>query len=131
VDTVSGEVNLDALDGEAAIGTVEGNITGLRLFWKQATIASSAGRIELALGRVARGDTVQLSSSTGDITVLLPRDASCRVEADTTAGKTTTEIPELRSGIRYSGRSLRGVLGKGGGLVKLQSTTGKLKVKWL
>jgi hypothetical protein len=71
---------------------------------------------------------LHVSSSVGDLKVVLPDGADCRVEADTTGGKVKTDIRELQAGIRYSGRSLRAAIGEGAGLLKLQSTTGTIRI---
>ena len=128
VDTVSGKVSMNALNGEAVVHTAEGDISATGCAWQLARLKSSGGRVDAALSELGSGNVVHLSSSAGDVRVALPAGADCCVEADTTGGQVSTEMPALEVGIRYSGRSLRGVLGSGSGLLKIQSTTGNIRI---
>jgi hypothetical protein len=128
-DTVSGPVTIHGLDGDATVNTVEGDISASECAWRSGRLNSSGARIHAAPAELAAGDVLHLSSSVGDLKVTLPEGADCRVEADTTGGQVRTDIRELQAGIRYSGRSLRAAMGKGAGLLKLQSTTGTIRIE--
>ena len=128
-DTVSGHVLADGHIGRAEINTVDGNVTATRCVWPSGCLKSSGGNLRVAPATLGDGDVVQLSSSVGSLEVLLPPGARCTVEGDCTAGQVLTDIPELRRGIRYSGRSLRATLGDGSGLLILRSTTGKIRIE--
>lgn len=127
-DTVSGHVVLDGLAGRAEVNTVEGDIRATDCTWEWGKLNSSGADIHAAPLTLSDGDSLDLSSSVGSLEVLLPPGACCRVEADTTAGTVLTSIPQLRQGLRYSGRSLRAALCDGGALVRLRSTTGMIRI---
>ena len=128
VNAISGAVELEGLRGTAEIGTVEGAVTGVDLDWNRATVRSSGGNITVGLRALSAQADLQLSSAIGNLKITLPKGASCHVEADTTAGKVVTDLTELKPGLRYGGRSLRGTLGKGEARVKLQSTSGRIEI---
>jgi len=129
VHASNGAVELEDLRGAAAIGTVEAPITGTGLQWDRAAVRSSGGNITLSLDALPAQADLQLSSAIGDLKLTLPPRANCQIEADTTAGQVVTEIAELKPGLRYNGRSLRGALGRGEARVKLQSTSGRIEVR--
>jgi len=128
VNTISGLVVLRALRGEATVHTTEGDIRASGCAWTKAVLNSTGGHITAEPARVGPADELRLSSAIGNLKVLLPGDADCSVEADTTAGRVSSNAAALKSGIRYSGRSLRGYLGEGAGLLQVRSTTGNIQI---
>lgn len=128
IQATSGSVELEGLRGAAEVGTVEGDVTGTDLAWDQAVVHSSGGNLTLGVSALPAQADLQLSSAIGNLRLALPSGAACQVEADTTAGRVVTEIPRLKSGLRYGDRSLRGSLGQGTARVKLQSTRGRIEI---
>ena len=126
--TISGLVVLRALAGEAVIHTTEGDVKASGCAWVRAVLNSTGGHITAEPARLGPGDEMRLSSSIGNLKVVAPTDADCGVEADTTAGRVSSNVAALKSGIRYSGRSLRAYLGEGAGLLQLRSTTGNIQI---
>ena len=128
ITTISGLVLLRALEGEAVVHTTEGDVKASGCAWVRAVLNSTGGHITAEPARLGPGDELRLSSSIGNLKVVAPADADCCVEADTTAGRVSSNAAALRSGIRYSGRSLRAYLGEGAGLLQLRSTTGNIQI---
>lgn len=123
VRTSSGDIAIRraarGLDGEASSGEFE--------------VAEAGGRIRLAtasggitLGAIAPLDALEASTTSGDLTLRLPRDARARLDARTSSGSIDCSIPIT---LEQSGRrQLAGRIGSGGPPIRLTTASGDIVV---
>ncbi|MEJ7577986.1 MAG: DUF4097 family beta strand repeat-containing protein [Pyrinomonadaceae bacterium] len=117
----------DAFEAE----TVSGEITLSRVTHTNVSATSVTGSLSMT-GALARGGRYEFKSSTGDVVLNLPADASFRINARvTTAGTIITDFP-----VRYTGEQsapsaqrLTGVYGSGDALLNLVSYNGTVHLR--
>lgn len=111
----TGDLNLHTSGGSIDIRNADGRIDG----------HTSGGGIRAQL-RANHG--INLSTSGGSITVLLPRDTRASLDAETSAGSVTSHFP--LSAARISQRShLRGDIGGGGAPISLRTSAGNIRLE--
>lgn len=123
VRTSSGDIAIQraarGLDGEATSGEFE--------------VAEAGGRIRLAtasggisLGAIAPFSGLEASTSSGDLTVRLPRGTRAQLDARTSSGSIDCSIPIT---LEQSGRrQLAGRIGSGGPPIRLTTASGDIVV---
>jgi DUF4097 and DUF4098 domain-containing protein YvlB len=109
------------------VNTTNGNI---RLVGIQgATRASTTnGGIQAEIRRLDPGAAVELSTTNGDLTAVLPAELKAQLEAMTTNGRVSVGFPVEVVG-RASSKMVRGKIGGGGAAVNLTTTNGDIVVK--
>jgi DUF4097 and DUF4098 domain-containing protein YvlB len=112
VSSVSGDVTVGPVTGRANVNSVSGEVrlTGRRLHGKVQTVS---GDIVLE-GDPARDGLTELESHSGEITLDLPRGAAVQVDATTFSGELVNEIAGARL-TRSGRREFQVVTGRGGG----------------
>ncbi|HET6278892.1 MAG TPA: DUF4097 family beta strand repeat-containing protein, partial [Candidatus Polarisedimenticolia bacterium] len=116
VDDVRGDVRAETSGGGVRIGNVTGSIDA----------SSSGGPVEasFAPGSQASG---RLSTSGGGVRVWLDRDANVEIDASTSGGTVSCDLPiTARGGMSRS--SLRGTIGSGGPRLTLRSSGGSILI---
>lgn len=103
-----------------------------------ASAASSSGNVTVRMGSTSWSDNIGISSQAGNVRVVLPVDAHARVTASSQTGSVHSSFSQLtgdtrsiwkRLALRGSlGSAADGVLGTGGRVLHLQSTTGDVHV---
>lgn len=71
---------------------------------------------------------VNLSTSGGSITVLLPRDTHASLEAETSAGRVTSDFPFSATEVSEK-THLRGAIGGGGAPISLHTSAGDIRLE--
>ncbi|HET7226615.1 MAG TPA: hypothetical protein VFK69_12980 [Candidatus Eisenbacteria bacterium] len=123
--TVNGVIETEKLDGPVVARTVNGHITVASRAWATATTVNGAVRAELGTSRWR--DELAFTTVNGSVTVALPHEASCELDAGTVNGDVETDFPVSVSG-RISHRSLHGTLGDGGGHLKANTVNGSIRL---
>jgi hypothetical protein len=125
--TVNGTIDVTSTSGRVEVNTTNGNI---RLVGIQgATRASTTnGGIQAEIRRLDSGAGVELSTTNGDLTVVLPAGLKAQLEAMTTNGRVSVGFPVEMVG-RASSKMVRGRIGGGGAAVNLTTTNGDIVVK--
>lgn len=109
VDTSGGGIRLDGVTGDVAGSTSGGSI--------QAAFTALSGK-------------VKLETTGGGVTVRLPEDAAFDLDAATSGGSASSELPVTITGAK-SRNHLRGAVNGGGKPVVLRSSGGSVQVKKL
>lgn len=125
--TVNGTIDVTSTSGRVEVNTTNGNI---RLVGIQgATRASTTnGGIQAEIRRLDPGAGVELSTTNGDLTAVLPAELKAQLEAMTTNGRVSVGFPVEMVG-RASSKMVRGKIGGGGAAVNLTTTNGDIVVK--
>lgn len=144
--TVSGELTLDDITGDADLQTVSGEIVVNRIKGS-IEVQTVSGEIELmdvSEARDVETKTVSgdidykgdinpqgryvLKSHSGDIDMILPADSGFELEAETYSGHIDCDFQISLSG-RIKPRHIRGMVNKGGALVRLSTFSGSITVE--
>jgi DUF4097 and DUF4098 domain-containing protein YvlB len=132
VHSSSGSVRVEASEGalkaSSSYGSVE--VDGV---WSAVDATSSSGRVVV---RAFPGSTLthewNVASGYGAVTLYVPSDFTCALEATTNYGGATCEFPlTIEAGTRAKDGRLVGQVGSGGALVKLHSKSGDVALKKL
>ena len=125
--TVNGNVEVTSTSGRVEVNTTNGNIRLVGI--SGATSASTTnGAIEAEIRKLEAGAGVDLSTTNGDLTAVLPADLKAQLEAVTTNGRVSIGYPVEMVG-RASSKMVRGRIGGGGAAVNLTTTNGNIVVK--
>jgi DUF4097 and DUF4098 domain-containing protein YvlB len=88
---------------------------------------SSTGEINVAMARLAGRQRVTLEASVGSVDLLIPRNASASLEAQTSVGPIGGDVP-LAITARTPGATARGTIGAGAAKVAMHVSTGSVNV---
>jgi hypothetical protein len=135
VTSVRGNVRADTSGGGITVSDVTGNIDAdtsggsikIEEAGGQVRADSSGGpiRVSFSPGN-ASGGTV--STSGGGITVEIDRGANLDIDAHSSGGSVTFDVPVTVQG-QVSKTSVKGTLGSGGAMLKLRTSGGGIKIK--
>lgn len=118
VSNVGGAVTARSTNGSIRIADAGGPIRA----------RSTNGSIQAALRPgVALADDMELRTTNGAVTLQLPAGTSARLNASTTNGGITSDIPVTIEG--QSRRQLRGVMGQGGPEIRISTTNGAVRIR--
>jgi putative adhesin len=125
--TMVGDVHVAGARGPLMVHAMSGDVD----------VATTKGpvKVELVNGDVrvrmeAFGDTGAVSVTTinGSVSAELPSQLDADVEATTVNGSITTDYPLTVNG-KFTGRNVKGTLGRGGRAVHLKTVNGSIKLK--
>jgi hypothetical protein len=130
VESVSGDVEVGGeLAGRIQLEAVSGrlvlNSSGKA---KQIDAGVVSGDIELRTGLLP-GAKLKAESLSGNLLVVLPRDASARVNASSFTGSIRSPVGEVQTEEHGPGSSLETTLGSGDGRVDLETFSGDLQLR--
>ncbi len=118
VSGAGGPVEAQTTNGEVELLGVSGSVDG----------STTNGSVRAEVRSLAPSERVTLTTTNGNVTLLLPRSAKVSLDATTTNGKVSTTFPITVSGIRSS-KSLNGTIGGGGAAVALVTTNGSIRIR--
>ena len=123
--TVNGDIMASGLKGDAEAYTVNGSIKLATLGTARATTVN--GSIQAEMG-VPAGYELEFESVNGGITVTMPAASGADVHASTVNGSITTDFPLTVQG-KFTPRTLRGTIGKGGPELKMSTVNGSIRLR--
>lgn len=94
------------------------------------TASTQAGTIDVTMARVSGNQNVDLSATTGTVTLTIPKNADARVDAHSTVGGFSSDFPSVTGtrehvvGVRASGK-----IGSGSARITLETTTGSIDLR--
>jgi len=130
--TSNGSIAVDGLEGSfsgtTSNASIKGKITKLKA--GQALKAdTSNGSIDLSLPDY-KGQAVELETSNASVTLGLPENANADLRASTSNSSINCDF-ELREGAVRSKARLEGKIGQGGGLVRIGTSNGSVRIRKL
>lgn len=125
VGTVNGDVDVRRVGGDVKASTVNGDVDIESGGNAEASTVNGSIRASMAsdLAEDLRFNTVN-----GSVTVSLPAGANAEVEAATVNGSLESDFPLTIQG-RFSNRRMRGTIGDGGHLLKLETVNGSVTIR--
>jgi Putative adhesin len=116
----SAAVHIGNIAGAVDVRGVRGNVS----------VETQAGRIVADCGRVAGNRSVDLNATTGAIELTIARDSSASVEARSTVGHISSELPEIAERREnFVGANATGKIGAGDAHIRLTTTTGAIAIR--
>jgi len=127
IGSVNASINVEGVRGPMTLKAVNGAIRATDLA-ADTEIESVNGSITAEFASLEKVQKVDLESVNGRVNVTLPPDASARIEARTTNGRTSIEQAiTLKESSR---RKLSGSIGSGDGpLVRAETTNGSVSIR--
>jgi DUF4097 and DUF4098 domain-containing protein YvlB len=129
--TGTGDIRFQAFEGGVSASSSYGCIEiGGVLRALQAS--TGTGNVEVRASEGSRIDSSWSAASTyGDVVLRVPAGFGCALDASTTYGRASCDLPVTDGGPEKSGRSVRGTVGKGGPRMTLSSGNGDVSLKKL
>jgi DUF4097 and DUF4098 domain-containing protein YvlB len=128
--TVNGGISVAGIRGDLQAKTTNGGISLASVAGKVVGRTTNGG-IKLALdGRAWEGESCDLSTTNGGVTVEVPANYSARFVAKTTNGGLKADIPNAKvERGRWTGATMEAVTGAGGAEVKVTTTNGGVSIR--
>jgi len=119
IEDVTGQLKLDTRNGGIHLADVGGDVRG----------ETTNGGIHVDLtGDHYDGAGMDVATTNGGVTVVVPSSYSARLETGTVNGRISTDIPFTVQG-RNAGRTLTTTLGQGGALIHVATHNGGVQVR--
>ncbi|MEV4758303.1 DUF4097 family beta strand repeat-containing protein [Micromonospora sp. NPDC049559] len=123
---VSGPVEALGVGGDLTMETISGELILADSSADRVRATTVSGAITCDLDN-PRGSEINLSATSGSVTVRVREDSDLAVHLHTTSGRITSAFPQLRAGEGPSwSKDSRGVLGAGEGKLWASSTSGSV-----
>lgn len=123
--TVNGDIDAEALTGNAEAKTVNGSI---KLSTTGTAVANTVnGSISATMGRADWTEDASFKTVNGGITLNIGSALNANVKANTLNGSITTDFPMTVTGT-FSPRRLQGTIGSGGHELNLSTVNGSIKL---
>ena len=118
VESVQGRIDIDGLNGGVSIRDVQGDVRG----------GTTNGGVMLALnGDRWIGEGVDLETTNGGVTIVVPEGYSARLETGTVNGGLRVDFPVTVQGM--VGRRISTTLGSGGPTIRVRTTNGGVTLR--
>lgn len=93
-------------------------------------VSTQAGTVDVTMARVSGSQNVDLSATTGTVTLRVPNGADATVSARSTVGAFSSDFPSVTSTREHVvGVSAGGKLGSGSARITLETTTGSIDLR--
>lgn len=126
IDNVNGSVSLKDVTGEAELETTNGRIEVTNCSGV-VDASTTNGAINVELVSVTAGKSMRFDTTNGRITLSVPATLAAEVNAATTNGSVSSDLPLSTS--KFSRTSVRGTLNGGGPEIRLRTTNGGITIK--
>jgi hypothetical protein len=127
LSTVNGGVHVEQLAGSLGATSVNGRID-MASVGGEVDASTVNGGIQLAFDDVAPSGTLELTTVNGSITMEAPQDLRAVIDARTTNGSVSSDLPVVEEGHRSRTR-LVGSLNGGGATIRLRTTNGSVRLR--
>ena len=124
--TANGSVSTENVSGNVALKSENGAITATNLKGSF-SLDTTNGSITAVCASLA-GDA-HLRSTNGSITLVLPRSADALIDAGTTVGRISSDLPASKSSKGIVGETLEARLGAGAHRLEAKTTNGSIRLE--
>jgi hypothetical protein len=125
--STNGGISINGVNGTIEARTTNGGLKLAGLSGKVTAHTTNGGvKVELA-GNTWQGEGFDVSTTNGGVDIQVPADYSARLEARTTNGGFRSDLPVKAEG-GFTGKRVNATLGRGGALVKVQTTNGGIRL---
>jgi DUF4097 and DUF4098 domain-containing protein YvlB len=127
ISTVNGDVEIVAVAGRVKAETVNGSLEAAGLMG-DVNLETVNGSVRAEFDQLGTDQRVTADAVNGRITVVLPDNASARVEAETVNGSIDADQFGLEAEKGFVGRDLSGEIGGGDARISLDTVNGSIKI---
>jgi DUF4097 and DUF4098 domain-containing protein YvlB len=124
--TANGSVSTENVGGNVTLRSENGTITATNLKGSF-SLYTTNGSIKAVCAELT-GDG-QLRSTNGSITLVLPRSADALIDAGTTVGRISSDLPANKSSRGIVGETLEAKLGAGAHHLEAKTTNGSIRLE--
>jgi DUF4097 and DUF4098 domain-containing protein YvlB len=128
IETVNGEIKIQAVSGKVKASTVNGGLEVENLV-SDVDLETVNGSVSADFEKLTGDQRVDAEAVNGKIVMLLPADASARVTAETVNGSIDAEDFGLEPEKGFVGRDLSGDIGGGLARISLDTVNGSISLK--
>ncbi len=128
IELVNGNLKVTGVTGYLSLGTVNGSITASGMTGN-AWVETVNGNLDLSFDKMGKGQTVDLESVNGIISLRMPAKANAHVDAETLNGNISSEFGLTVEKGEWIGRSMEGLVGTGGARISLETVNGNIDIK--
>lgn len=130
VTTVSGDIDLSRVRGDVEVETVSGDLQLRDVVARQIRTHSTSGDVEFA-GQIVDGGRYEFNTHAGDVRLQLPSDIGAQLSVSTFNGEIDSDFPiTLRAGGhdigRDQGKKLNFTLGQGSARIIVETFSGDI-----
>jgi len=127
LDNTNGAIEISDVRGSHRVSTTNGHIELARC-GGDVDAETTNGAIRAELAEVNPGKSIRLETTNGRITVAVPKSVAARVDASTTNGGITTDLPVTTTEAGH--HTLRGTINGGGSAeLRLRTTNGSITIE--
>jgi DUF4097 and DUF4098 domain-containing protein YvlB len=130
IETVNGDVKIEAVAGDVKASTVNGSLT-VKDLAADVDLETVNGSVRAEFSSLGEGQRVNAEAVNGKIALMLPANASADVQAETVNGSIDAEDFGLKAEKGFVGRDLSGTIGEGGARVSADTVNGSIRIKQL
>jgi DUF4097 and DUF4098 domain-containing protein YvlB len=127
VSTVNGDVAIEAVAGSVTAETVNGSLEAKGLM-SDVGLETVNGSVLASFDKLDSGQRVSAEAVNGKIVLMLPEDASARLDAETVNGSIDADDFGLDVEKGFVGRNCSGEFGGGDARIKLETVNGSIKI---
>jgi hypothetical protein len=128
LQTVSGDILAPVLGDRAKLQTISGHIQASGGPWRQFTLSTVSGDVQLA-GGLAPGGKLGVDSMSGNVQLQLPAGTSAAVHASSFSGDLRSDFGAVQKSEHGPGSKLDATLGAGKGAINLETFSGDLRIR--
>lgn len=125
---VSGDIKMSGIKGSVGAESVSGNIELKNVSDARTVMGKSVSGNIIFAGVIKPGGRYELKTHSGTIRMTIPAASAFELEADTFSGVIDSEF-EIQVVGKISPREVRGTVSKGGATVQLKSFSGDIELK--
>jgi DUF4097 and DUF4098 domain-containing protein YvlB len=124
LELVNGHLDMEGIEARVEASSVNGDVTAEKLSG-DVDLTAVNGDVRLTVSGPV--DSIRLHSVNGTVELVVPRDASARVSANTVHGS-IRGMGDIKAERGLVGSSLTSVLGKGEGRIDLDTVNGNIRI---
>jgi DUF4097 and DUF4098 domain-containing protein YvlB len=118
VELVNGPLDIDGVEGSVKASSINGSVTARGLMG-EAKLSTVNGPLQAIFTQLDESKAISLGSVNGNVTLVIPSDASASIRAGTVHGMISNDFGiQVKHG-EYVGHNLDGQIGTGGPRIKL------------
>lgn len=125
----NGGVSIHAMQGDSRFATANGGVTLDDVSGRVAGRTTNGGVNVRLSGARWEGAGLDVETTNGGVTLMVPRDYSAALEVSTVNGGLRSDLPVTLPDTRGRGRDVRTTIGSGGPLIKVRTVNGGVRLK--
>lgn len=127
IELINGSIDIDGVEGNVKASSINGKVTANGLAG-EARLSTINGPLQVTFTQLDESKAIDLGSVNGNVTLIIPSNASASIRAGTVHGGISTDFSLKVKHGEYVGHSLDGQIGTGGPRIKLGNVNGAIRI---